>query len=269
MTNDFIKAYYKDCAPEIFEYFALLKERFEASNELNKLRMLERKQKEQKVRYEIQLLEIPERIEETNEIIANLTKDIELYKENKVEHSNEEKLKLRSLIFEKLQSNELREQEEIITTYQGFDIVLPTHMLTNKKFVWLKGNTRYQVMMADTEIGCLVRIDSFLDRLDEKLVKAYDEIDRLNDLSKAIQEELKKEFDYVLLDCPAGIEQGFKNAIAGADRALVVTTPEVSAIRDADRIVVIRAGRIIEIGNHDELLEQNGEYAKLYNSQFA
>jgi len=50
-------------------------------------------------------------------------------------------------------------------------------------------------------------------------------------------EELKEEFDYILLDCPAGIEQGFKNAIAGADRALVVTTPEVSAIRDADRIV--------------------------------
>ena len=50
-------------------------------------------------------------------------------------------------------------------------------------------------------------------------------------------EELKEEFDYILLDCPAGIEQGFKNAIAGADRALVVTTPEVSAIRDADRII--------------------------------
>lgn len=49
--------------------------------------------------------------------------------------------------------------------------------------------------------------------------------------------DLRKEFDYVLLDCPAGIEQGFKNAIAGADRALVVTTPEVSAIRDADRII--------------------------------
>ena len=39
------------------------------------------------------------------------------------------------------------------------------------------------------------------------------------------------------LDCPAGIEQGFQNAIAGADRALVVTTPEVSSIRDADRII--------------------------------
>lgn len=50
-------------------------------------------------------------------------------------------------------------------------------------------------------------------------------------------EDLKDEFDYILLDCPAGIEQGFRNAIAGADRALVVTTPEVSAIRDADRII--------------------------------
>ncbi|NLL67270.1 MAG: septum site-determining protein MinD [Clostridiaceae bacterium] len=50
-------------------------------------------------------------------------------------------------------------------------------------------------------------------------------------------EELKKEYDYIVVDCPAGIEQGFKNAIAGADRALVITTPEVSAVRDADRII--------------------------------
>lgn len=54
---------------------------------------------------------------------------------------------------------------------------------------------------------------------------------------KKLTEELKEEFDYILLDCPAGIEQGFRNAIAGADRALVITTPEVSAIRDADRII--------------------------------
>lgn len=49
--------------------------------------------------------------------------------------------------------------------------------------------------------------------------------------------ELKDEFDYILLDCPAGIEQGFENAVAGAGRAIIVTTPEVSAIRDADRII--------------------------------
>ena len=54
---------------------------------------------------------------------------------------------------------------------------------------------------------------------------------------KALTDELREEFDYIILDCPAGIEQGFKNAIAGADRALVVSMPDVSAIRDADRII--------------------------------
>ena len=49
--------------------------------------------------------------------------------------------------------------------------------------------------------------------------------------------ELKQEFDFVLIDCPAGIEQGYRNAVAGADRAIVVTTPEISAVRDADRII--------------------------------
>ena len=54
---------------------------------------------------------------------------------------------------------------------------------------------------------------------------------------KKLTDELREEFDYIILDCPAGIEQGFMNAIAGADRAIVVTMPEVSAIRDADRII--------------------------------
>ena len=49
--------------------------------------------------------------------------------------------------------------------------------------------------------------------------------------------QLRKEFDFVLIDSPAGIEAGFRNAAAGADEALVVTTPEVSAVRDADRII--------------------------------
>lgn len=65
---------------------------------------------------------------------------------------------------------------------------------------------------------------------------------------KKLTDELREEFDYILLDCPAGIEQGFKNAIAGADRALIVTTPEVSAIRDADRIIgLLEANEVRQI----------------------
>lgn len=49
--------------------------------------------------------------------------------------------------------------------------------------------------------------------------------------------KLRVSFDYILIDSPAGIEQGFRNAIGPADKAIVVTTPEVSAIRDADRVI--------------------------------
>ena len=59
--------------------------------------------------------------------------------------------------------------------------------------------------------------------------------DQMSQLAK----ELKAEFDYVILDSPAGIENGFKNAMIPADELIVVTTPEISAVRDADRVIGI------------------------------
>jgi septum site-determining protein MinD len=50
-------------------------------------------------------------------------------------------------------------------------------------------------------------------------------------------DQLRPDFDFILVDSPAGIEQGYRNAVAPADQVLIVTTPEVSAVRDADRIV--------------------------------
>jgi septum site-determining protein MinD len=56
-------------------------------------------------------------------------------------------------------------------------------------------------------------------------------------------DQLRPDYDYILVDSPAGIEQGYRNAVAPADRVLIVTTPEVSAVRDADRIVgLVEAG---------------------------
>lgn len=54
---------------------------------------------------------------------------------------------------------------------------------------------------------------------------------------KQLVEELTKTYDYIIIDSPAGIEMGFKNAIAPAKEALIVTTPEIAAVRDADRVV--------------------------------
>jgi septum site-determining protein MinD len=57
------------------------------------------------------------------------------------------------------------------------------------------------------------------------------------DQMKQVVNELARTYDYVLIDSPAGIEMGFKNAIAAAQEALIVTTPEIAAVRDADRVV--------------------------------
>ncbi|MFS1513870.1 septum site-determining protein MinD [Chengkuizengella sp. SCS-71B] len=54
---------------------------------------------------------------------------------------------------------------------------------------------------------------------------------------KKIVDSLKPDFDYIIIDCPAGIEGGFRNAVAGADKAIVVSTPEMSSVRDADRVI--------------------------------
>lgn len=52
-----------------------------------------------------------------------------------------------------------------------------------------------------------------------------------------LTDNLRQEFDFVLIDSPAGIERGFRNAVAPADEVLIVTNPEVSAVRDADRVI--------------------------------
>lgn len=73
---------------------------------------------------------------------------------------------------------------------------------------------------------------------------------------KKLIEELKEKFDYVLLDSPAGIEGGFEHAIFWADRALIVVTPEVSSVRDSDRVIGIinaksdKAAQGLEVTKH-------------------
>ena len=56
------------------------------------------------------------------------------------------------------------------------------------------------------------------------------------DMEKLV-DMMEPRFDYILIDCPAGIEQGFQNAIVKANEAIVVTTPDISAVRDADRVI--------------------------------
>ncbi len=65
-----------------------------------------------------------------------------------------------------------------------------------------------------------------------------DQKDAINpDQMRELVGQLREDHDFVLIDCPAGIEQGFRNSVAGADEAIVITTPDVSPVRDADRVI--------------------------------
>ncbi len=71
-----------------------------------------------------------------------------------------------------------------------------------------------------------------------------------SDQMKVLCGELKAIFDFVIVDSPAGIESGFQNAVAGAEEAIVITTPEMSAVRDADRIIGLLEARKDEISQY-------------------
>jgi septum site-determining protein MinD len=88
---------------------------------------------------------------------------------------------------------------------------------------------------------------------------------------KSVLEQFKREFHYILVDSPAGIEQGFKNACAGADSALIVTTPEVPAIRDADRVIGLLTAQGVEsrliINRVDPEMVRRGDMLSVHDVQ--
>ncbi|MCS7259925.1 MAG: septum site-determining protein MinD [Anaerolineae bacterium] len=85
-----------------------------------------------------------------------------------------------------------------------------------------------QALIKDKRIENLYMIPAAQSR-DKSAIRPQDMID--------VCDQLRPDFDFILIDSPAGIEQGFRNAIAPADRICIITTPEVAAVRDADRVV--------------------------------
>ena len=125
----------------------------------------------------------------------------------------------------------------------------------------------YKVLLIDTDIGlrnldvvmglenrivydlidviegrCKIKQALIRDKRNKKLcllpaAQTREKTDINEEQMKELIDAIREDFDFIVIDCPAGIEQGFKNAIASVDEAIVVTTPEISAVRDADRII--------------------------------
>lgn len=186
---------------------SLIKQRVEAANELTKYLTLQRKHVDSRIRMEKELLEMPGQIQIQIDLIEYCKLDLEFYTEwrkvnppiedNKLKKEEAEKRKLlREFIGTAIREHVMEIKEKTLMSYRGFDIVLPANMTLEKPYVWLKKSGKYYVELGDTDRGNLIRIDNYLDSLDDHLSKLTLNLEKLRKKERDIRFELSKDESY-------------------------------------------------------------------------
>lgn len=173
----------------------LIKKRVEIANELNRYIVLQRKTVEERQRMEQELSELPAKQRHQNDLINKCIIDMGRILP-RCEDKDERKA-LRKIIYDAVQNNVLNTKEEALTSYRGFDIILPSGMTAEKPFVWLQNKGRYYVELGDSEKGVLIRLDNFLDDMSKHLERLYKGLNLLRDRKRDLELELCKNISFV------------------------------------------------------------------------
>lgn len=185
----------------------LVKKRVEAANELTRYLTLQRKLVDSRIRMEKELLELPGKLQRQRDLIIKCEEDLSYCREWKIENppatenrskkeEAERRKALRKYISSAVNDYALETREKTLMRYRGFDIILPANMTREKPYVWLSRQGKYYVELGDTEIGNLVRIDNYLDILDEHLEKLKIGLAKLTEREIELRAELAKEENY-------------------------------------------------------------------------
>lgn len=185
----------------------LVKKRVEAANELTRYLTLQRKLVDSRIRMEKELLELPGKVEHQRSLITKCEEDLSCYRDWKKENppatetclkkeEAEKRKALREYITSAVRDYALETREKTLMNYRGFDVVLPANMILEKPYVWLSRQGKYYVELGDTEIGNLVRIDNFLDTLDNHLEKLKIGLSKLTEKEIELKAELAKDENY-------------------------------------------------------------------------
>ena len=145
----------------------LVKQRVETANELNRLKCLRARFIENHINMERELLELPDKILKQEQLVNGCAADIEIYNQLKNSLDKEARKDIRVKLHQVILDNVLSLTERELLTYKGFRVILPANMTMEKPYIWLKNNCRYKVEIGDSEVGALVRVDNFLDCLEE------------------------------------------------------------------------------------------------------
>ena len=198
----------------------LIRERVEAANELSRYLMLQRKAIERHVQLEKEAKELPDKITEQEQVVANCYEDTAFYKAFYREYNKDERKLIREKLHEALKNNVLEPGETFLMEYQGFRIVLPSNMVLKDAYVWIERKGRYRVETGIKEIGGLIRIDNFLDGLEEYTHKMEENEQKLKKRLADICRQLTGKEDY------ADRIQEMKQKVAELDKQLGVVNHE-------------------------------------------
>lgn len=174
----------------------LVKQRVETANELNRLKCLRARFIENHISMEHELSELPEKVAKQEKLVTGCSSDIEALGSFNQDYSKEERRDIRVRLHKGITSNVLQLKESELLTYKGFRIILPALMTMEKPYVWLENNARYKVEVGDSEVGALVRIDNFLENLQEEKLKYEDGLKLLKKRYEDLKVEVTKTESY-------------------------------------------------------------------------
>ncbi len=185
----------------------LVKDRVEAANELSRYMLLQKKLVENRMRMSKQLLELPGLIAHQKALVRQCENDIAFYKDWTTANPPPEEKKAkkedaaqRKAFREKLgaaiNANRMEPKERILMNYRGFDIILPSSMVPDQPFVFLKREGRYHIEFGDSDTGNLIRIDNTLESLPAYLEKLQKDLNQYLAKQSSLENELAKEEDY-------------------------------------------------------------------------
>ena len=191
----------------------LVKERVETANELNRFMTLQRKHVESRLELENELRELPSRIENLSKKIENAKEDKSFFTNKKAQDREEteqklndgrltkkdienERKNLREQLDAGIKANVLATKEKEILKYEGFDVCTPANMSKEKPGIYLKRKGKYYVELGNTEVGNLIRLDNFLNSMDDYIEELQENLQKMKTRQTEIKKELGKTTNY-------------------------------------------------------------------------
>lgn len=176
----------------------LIKERVEVANELSRVLALRRKDIEVHIKLEKELLLLPSKIERQADLVGKCLADIRHYRAQKMSFDKEERKENRERLAEAIREHIASkcEDEKVAMCYQGFEIVLPANMDSEKPYLWIRNEGKYYVELGESGMGAIIRVDNYLEKLSEHHQKMLSTLEALRARKSALAEEIEKNENY-------------------------------------------------------------------------